>query len=237
MKNLKKTLALLLCAVLLVAGSVAGTLAYLQSQTAVVNNTFTVGDIVIKLDETDIDGSATGAGVIADRDLKNVYSGDNKLIPGQPVTKDPTVWVKGTSEPAYIRMIVTVGNYDKLFDAVDYDAKFINEEMVVLSELVTWNYETWRYVDFNKSADGKTGTYEFRYYPNNGIYEASTGENDHETEYNRLPALFTAINVPDAISNSDLAMLANVSIDVVAHAIQSEGFANEDAAWDAFNAA
>lgn len=235
MKKFKKALVLFLCAVLLVAGSVAGTLAYLQAKSEVAQNTFTVGDIVIKLDETNIDGVVSGDGVIDGRDLRNEYSGDNKLVPGQPVTKDPTVWVKGTSEPAYIRMIVTVGEYDQLVEAVSYDSKFINKDMVVLSELVTWDYNTWKFHGFTKSSDGETGTYEFRYYPNAGIYTASTGENDHGTEYNRLPALFTAINVPAEISNTDLAKLANVSINVVAEAIQAEGFADEAAAWAQWN--
>ena len=48
MKNLKKALVLLLCAILLVVGSVMGTLAYLTSQDQV-TNTFTVGNVEIDL--------------------------------------------------------------------------------------------------------------------------------------------------------------------------------------------
>ena len=50
MKTTKKALLLTLCAVLLVAASVLGTMAYLTS-TDEVQNTFTVGQVSIKLDE------------------------------------------------------------------------------------------------------------------------------------------------------------------------------------------
>ena len=49
MKARSKALLLALCAVLLVAVSVLGTMAYLTSKTQVITNTFTVGDINIEL--------------------------------------------------------------------------------------------------------------------------------------------------------------------------------------------
>ena len=231
MKKFKKALVLFLCAVLLVAGSVAGTLAYLQSQTEVANNTFTVGDVKIYLDETDIDGSETKYGydklLNAGRDLYNNYTGDYKLIPGRTVTKDPTVWVEENSEPAYVRMIVTVEGYDQLVSALD--PSFMSGDMVLLEKLVSWNSTTWASTKFTK-VDADTATYEFRYIPNSGIYTAT----DLAGEYNRLPALFESITVPSSMNNDNLAKLANVSISVVAHAIQSEGFDTAADAWAAF---
>ena len=53
MKTKSKALLLTLCAVLLVAASVLGTMAYLTS-TAKVENTFTIGKVEITLDETDV---------------------------------------------------------------------------------------------------------------------------------------------------------------------------------------
>ena len=49
MKSKKKVFVTVLCAVLLVAASVLGTMAYLTSNDEVVN-TFTVGNVQIKLD-------------------------------------------------------------------------------------------------------------------------------------------------------------------------------------------
>ena len=85
MKTTKKALLLALCAVLLVVSTVFATLAYLTSTTKVVTNTFTVGDIVITLDETDVDVYGKKDGET--RVLKNDY----KLIPGHNYTKDPTI--------------------------------------------------------------------------------------------------------------------------------------------------
>ena len=93
MKTKSKALLLSLCAVLLVAASVLGTMAYLTS-TDEVKNTFTVGSVAITLDETDVDNSTTGA----DRDRANSY----KLLPGHTYTKDPIVHVNSTSENCYL---------------------------------------------------------------------------------------------------------------------------------------
>lgn len=92
---MKKTKAILmaLCAVLLVAASVMGTLAYLTS-TDTVTNTFTVGKVEITLDETDTDDST----VDADRDTANKY----KLMPGHTYTKDPIVHVAAGSSDCFL---------------------------------------------------------------------------------------------------------------------------------------
>ena len=49
-----KPLVLALCAVLLVVGTILGTVAYLQDTASVVN-TFTVGNVHLKLDEAVVD--------------------------------------------------------------------------------------------------------------------------------------------------------------------------------------
>ena len=93
MKKTSKALLLMLCAVLLVAASVLGTMAYLTSSDEVVN-TFTVGNVKITLDEQDVDNSTTDA----DRDQANSY----KLLPGHTYTKDPTIHVDASSEDCYL---------------------------------------------------------------------------------------------------------------------------------------
>ena len=86
---MKKTLTVLLALVLVIAMSVAGTMAYLTSSDEVVN-TFTVGNVKITLDEADVDNSTDGK----DRDQANSY----KLIPGYEYAKDPIVHVDANSE-------------------------------------------------------------------------------------------------------------------------------------------
>lgn len=93
MKSVKKAIIAALCAGTLVVGSVAGTMAYLTSTDEVVN-TFTVGNVAITLDETDVDNSTAGA----DRDKANSY----KIFPGQTYVKDPIVHVDSDSENCYL---------------------------------------------------------------------------------------------------------------------------------------
>ena len=84
MKARSKALLLALCAVLLVAVSVLGTMAYLTSETQVITNTFTVGDINIALTET------------------KPESKQAKIIPGVDIEKDPKVTVKKDSEACWL---------------------------------------------------------------------------------------------------------------------------------------
>ena len=72
----------MLSAALIVCATVAGTLAWLTDTTDPVVNTFTVGDINITLTES-----------------KNL---DLKMVPGQPIEKDPKVTVKAGSEACWL---------------------------------------------------------------------------------------------------------------------------------------
>lgn len=96
MKKAKKIVALLLCAVLLVGATIAGTVAYLTDTDNVVTNTFTVGKVVITMDEVPVD--AYGVPTTGDRRTENSY----KLVPGHTYTKDPTIHVAAESEPCYL---------------------------------------------------------------------------------------------------------------------------------------
>lgn len=99
MKTVRKTLILAACAIMLVCATIAGTLAYLTAQVSV-KNTFTVGNVAITMDETDVDNSTPdGNG----RDTENEY----KLLPGQTYTKDPIIHVSATSEDCYVFVKVT----------------------------------------------------------------------------------------------------------------------------------
>ena len=106
MKKAKKALAILLCAALLVGGTIAGTVAYLTAKTGPVTNTFTAGNVAITLDELDVDNSTEGK----DRDTANAYN----LIPGNTYVKDPTVHVAKNSENSWIFVKVENGLKDYL---------------------------------------------------------------------------------------------------------------------------
>jgi hypothetical protein len=113
-KKFLMALAIVGCAVLLVAGSIAGTLAYLTSMTGPVTNTFTAGNITITLDESKVDvyGKLVSP---AERVTKNEY----KFIPGLEYVKDPIVTVKKGSEACYLFVKI-----DELNNTFDTDKKY-----------------------------------------------------------------------------------------------------------------
>lgn len=104
MKSKKKVLVTVLCAVMLVVGSVLGTMAYLTSKTATANNTFTVGNVAITLDETAVDDNGVALQG-EDRRTANTY----KLMPGHKYVKDPTIHVSATSENCWLFVKVENG--------------------------------------------------------------------------------------------------------------------------------
>lgn len=103
---MKKTLTVLLALVLVIAMSVAGTMAYLTSEDSV-TNTFTVGNVKITLDEA----KASEYGV-ADNTVARVQKNEYKLIPGHSYTKDPIIHVAANSEDCYLFVKVVNGIKD-----------------------------------------------------------------------------------------------------------------------------
>ena len=94
MKKATKVLLLVLCAILLVVGSVAGTLAYLTSQQTV-NNTFSVGQVAITMEESVVD-------VYGVKTTGTTSTNTYKLVPGGEYVKDPTITVTQGSEPCWL---------------------------------------------------------------------------------------------------------------------------------------
>ena len=123
MKSKHKALLLSMCAVLLVAVSIFGTLAYLTDKDTV-TNTFTVGSVGLSLDEADVkpDGSYE-----TNHDSR-VQANEYHLLPGHTYYKDPTVTVDAGSEDAYVRMIVTVENIDQLKAALPYSEIVVGDD-------------------------------------------------------------------------------------------------------------
>ena len=216
MKAKTKTKALLmsLCAVLLVAASVLGTMAYLTAHDEV-KNTFTVGSVAIKLDEAkaNTDGSLVED---ADRVKANSY----KLLPGHTYNKDPMVTVLKGSEPSYVKMTVTFSKASAL------DAIFAPTGANLISIFNGYNSNNWTYKGNTEDETADTRTYEFWYKETVDAPDADVA----------LDALFDSITVPGTITNAQLASIKGMTITVNAYAIQADGFETEAAAWAAFDA-
>lgn len=236
----KKIVALCLCVALAVVAIGGATLAYF-TDTDEAKNTFTVGNVEIKLDETNVDDPQ------GDRVQENSY----KLIPGVSYVKDPTITVLEGSEDCYVRMKVTLNNASKII-AMCTDPEFAEdgptgvEDAFPLIRMITFveeNAAKWdgiipdnmvdteemlanaKYCVYDKEAD--TITYTFYY---NDVVSAADADAALET-------LFDEIKVPTWVTGEQLAALEDFQINVVAEAIQtSDNFANADEAWAAFDA-
>ena len=212
---MKKTLTVLLALVLVIAMSVAGTMAYLTSEDSV-TNTFTVGNVQIKLDEAEAnaDGSLVEG---ADRVKANSY----KLIPGHKYAKDPMVTVLKGSESSYIKMTVTFTK------SAELDAIFANAGGADMTSIFV-GYDSANWIDKGNTEDttANTRTYEFWYKETVAAPGADVA----------LDALFDSITVPGTITSAQLATIEGMTITVNAYAIQADGFADATAAWAAYAA-
>lgn len=207
---MKKSIALVMMAVLLVAASVMGTLAYLTSHDEVVN-TFTVGKVAIKLDEAkaNTDGSLVAGAA-------RVKANNYKLLPGHIYNKDPMVTVLAGSEPSYIKMTVTFSKANEL-DAIFAPTGGAD----LISIFKGYDAANWINKGNTKDATANTRTYEF-------WYKEAVGAPDGDVA---LDALFDSITVPGEITQKQLETIADMTITVNAYAIQADGSTDAADAW------
>ena len=217
MKKTKKIVALFLAAVMLVCTTVAATVAYLTANTEVVNNTFTVGSVVIDLDELPVDpygvpstsetvdNKTVWTPIPADQidtfEEKVGYAGrvrvnEYKLIPGHNYAKDPTVHVAVGSEECWLFVKVTneIANIEAATKIVDQMAA-----------------KGWTLVD------GQTNVY------------AYNTKVDAREEAKHI-VVFEEFTLLD---NAAVNGYAGTSITIDAYAVQADGFDSAAAAWAA----
>lgn len=210
MKKAKKALALVLCAVLLVAGSVMGTLAYLTS-TATVTNTFTVGKVGITLDETKVNTDGTADSAASSRVQENGYH----LLPGHRYIKDPTIHVDANSEDCYL--FVKVENGISSLEAANNTN---SNTMNIAGQMAEYGW---------KAVANVSNVY--YYAPNNTMTAVSAGTDVHVFDYFIIDGAKTG----DQIASIAGKPQDNAVIKVTAYAIQKDGFEGKTAEyiWDA----
>ena len=224
----KKSLIMLICAALVLTSVAFGTIAYLTSQDDV-TNTFTMGNVQIKVDENEVDENGDKVTDDDGNDVRTEDGNDYRLIPGKVYAKDPTVTVLAGSEDCYARMLLTYNKAAELDAILPADAAGVKPVYFVKDLNTTdWTQDAAPIVDDVNN----TITFVFYYTNANTGNVAEGGDAD-----NVLPALFTEIEVPGTVTGEQLQTLNGLEINAKGQAIQTTTFeADEAAAWAAFDA-
>ena len=221
---MKKIFAIALCVAMLAIVLVSGTMAYF-TDTHAQTNTFTMGKVDIDLSEP------------------NYTPGENgklKVFPGQSYEKDPTITVAEDSEDCYIIATVTIDQRDSLYALYDGDTTGVKQSwglsLAGKAGLVSGGVADYEakgavenglsgtllgdevFLTYSEDVAAKTITYTF-YFKN----PQQAGDSQ---------VLFTQVNIPSIIENGDIQ--GDLNIVVNAYAIQSTGFADVYAAYEAY---
>ena len=212
----KRFVAILLCVTLVALAAIGATFAYL-TDSKTVNNTFTMGNVAIKLDETNVN-DPTG-----DRVTSNAYN----VYPGAVVTKDPIVHNTGKNA-AYIRATVNVSNWMNLCAAYypDFKETFPNDGYkAALNLLVGELGEGWSVVGVEAGDTFTIGQFDAKFILK---YDGKLASGADTT------AMFQTVTIPTGIDNVNTDSFKEVK--VVAQAIQADGFDTWEAAFAAYDA-
>ena len=212
----KKITAIFLCVALVAIAVVGASLAYF-TDTKTATNTFTMGDVKIKLDETNVT-EPTG-----DRVTSNAYD----VYPGAVVTKDPIVHNVGKNA-AYIRATVNVSNWMNLVAAYypDFKETFPTDGYkAALNLLVGELGEGWSVVGVEAGDVFTIGQFDAKFILK---YDGTLAAGADTT------AMFQTVTIPAGLDNASAASFDEVK--VVAQAIQADGFDTWEDAFTAFDA-
>lgn len=210
----KRFVAILLCVTLVALAAIGATFAYL-TDSKTVNNTFTMGNVAIKLDETNVN-DPTG-----DRVTSNEYN----VYPGAVVKKDPIVHNTGKNA-AYIRATINVENWMNNCAAyypefgIAYPSAGYEQSLLLLVDALG---EGWSIVGVETGKPFELGNFSAKFILK---YDGTLASGADTT------AMFNNVKVPAGIKNgNDFG-----AITVVAQAIQADGFDTWEAAFAAYDA-
>lgn len=215
--SLKKKLVAAGLVACLAATAIGGaTLAYFTDAKDA-SNTFTVGNVAITLDEATVtkneENNTWAANAERTEEGEGVTYTD--IYPGAYLPKDPTITNVGTYD-AYVRMIVTVSSADA------WKAACANHGITDLGTIFSGYVEAdWSRAGEPTEADGKI-TYIYEY--------------EQKLVPDATATLFTGVNIPTDFTSQEMGAIGTFTIDIRAEAIQADGFANADLAFDALDA-
>lgn len=179
----KKLTAIFLCVALVAIAIVGASLAYF-TDTKTATNTFTMGDVKIKLDETNVN----------DPEGDRVTSNEYNVYPGAVVTKDPIVHNVGQNA-AYIRATVNVENWMNMCAAyfpnfgIAYPNQGYEQSLMLLVDALG---EGWSIVGVTTGTPFEMGNFSAKFILK---YDGTLASGADTT------AMFNQVKIPAAIEN------------------------------------
>lgn len=221
--SIKKKALIVLCAlvsvVVIVATSVLATVALLTSS-ATVANTFTIGNVGIKM----LESKVTLEGELFDEGKTKVDANVYKLVPNKTYIKDPVITVDAESEKSYL--FITVRN-DIAAIAADDAA---NGKPSIAYQL---KQNGW--AEYGEVATGKIYVYTGVASKNDVAPGAmlDNGKFDHDKEAALVvPGSYPVFQTFSIAEDADVSKYGAAKININAFAIQKAGMSNVDNAWE-----
>lgn len=221
---MKKKVISIALVIALIAVIAVGSFAYF-TDTKSATNTFTVGDVKIKLDETNINDPE------GDRVTSNEYT---SVFPGVEYKKDPIVTNTGKND-AYVRAVVTIENgmnwlgfyYDK---ASTFPQVYAFEQLICNTLGDGWEIVGFKHVWATQDHPTTDTVVTLKYTGDTGVLKSGDATSAM-FEKIMLPAKMTATDITTRVAQNGV-----FHIDVVAQAIQADGFDTWEDAFAAFDA-
>lgn len=215
---MKKKKTVLAAIILLLMFVVGGAIAYF-TDTDTVTNTFTIGSVDITLTED-------GWDALADTNNNDIPDAAEDMLPGESVTKDPTINNVSTKNPAYV------------FVKVEVPCTTIVAPAVTSEEIFTYTVNSgWTELSTAAVActSGGTATHVY-YYGTNGTLTALAKAADASTPTSTSNPLFSSISLLGTLKGNE-GLSGQKQVVVTGYGIQTEGLASTAPAdvWANFN--
>ena len=214
--NKKKTIiaAVVLLAVLVVGGAIA-----YFTDTDTKTNTFTIGNVDITLTED-------GWDALADANDNHIPDVAEDMMPGESVTKDPTINNVSTKNPAFV------------FAKVEVPCTTIVAPATTSEEIFTYTPNA-GWTELSSAAvactDGGTATHVY-YYGTGGTLTALAKAADASTPTSTTNPVFSSVTLRNTLKGNE-GLTGNKNIVVTGYGIQTEGLTSVAPAdvWNNFS--
>ena len=204
---MKKKKTLLAASIMLLIFIVGGAIAYF-TDTDTKTNTFTIGNVDITLTET-------GWDALADSNSNDIPDNAENMLPGQSVTKDPTVNNVSTKSDAYV------------FVKVEVPCTTIVSPATTSEEIFTYTVNAgWTELSTATVActDGGTATHVY-YYGSNGTLTTLAKAANAQTPTSTTNPVFSTITLRSTLKGNE-GLDTQKQVVITGYGIQTEGLAS-----------